>query len=228
MLNLIKKEFIIQKKYLFYYIFYSIFIFVIFSMSSNESAKSAYILAAVSVTYIFIQYSCAIEDRNNSERILNSLPISKKSIVLSKYFSLMIFSIIAVILSIVSGYIISKLDFIKVELIGIIDIVTIFFIVSILAGLYFPVYYKFGYIKAKILNIIIFLGFFSSSMLVGQLLKHFAVNDMMNSASAGTIGRLFSEYGDMGIYIILLGIGLLILIVSALLSITIYKRKEFN
>ncbi|NLM05123.1 MAG: ABC-2 transporter permease, partial [Clostridiales bacterium] len=122
MLNLIKKEFIIQKKYLFYYIFYSIFIFVIFSMSSNESAKSAYILAAVSVTYIFIQYSCAIEDRNNSERILNSLPISKKSIVLSKYFSLMIFSIIAVILSIVSGYIISKLDFIKVELIGIIDI----------------------------------------------------------------------------------------------------------
>ena len=118
-------------------------------MSSNESAKSAYILAAVSVTYIFIQYSCAIEDRNNSERILNSLPISKKSIVLSKYFSLMIFSIIAVILSIVSGYIISKLDFIKVELIGIIDIVTIFFIVSILAGLYFPVYYKFGYIKGK-------------------------------------------------------------------------------
>ena len=65
-------------------------------------------------------------------------------------------------------------------------------------------------------------------MLVGQLLKHFAINDMMNSASAGTIGRLFSEYGDMGIYIILLGIGLLILIVSALLSITIYKRKEFN
>ena len=77
MLNLIKKEFIIQKKYFLYYIFYSIFMFVIFSMTSKECGQSSYILAAVSVAYIFIQYSCAIEDRNNSEKILNSLPISK-------------------------------------------------------------------------------------------------------------------------------------------------------
>lgn len=228
MFNLIRKEFMIQKKYLLYFVIYGIFMLLVFSASFNESSKSAYILAGISAVYMFIQYSCAIEDKNNSEKVLNSLPISRTAIVLSKYTAVMVFTMVVIILLNIIGYIVAKLGFMGIEAMGIIDMGAIIFTISILAGAYLPIYFKFGYIKAKILNIILFLGLFSVSMLVGQLLKHFKSSKNLYSTSQGALGGWLTALGDQGALMALLGIGLLVLVISSFISVAFYRNREFS
>lgn len=228
MFNLIRKEFMIQKKYLLYYVVYSIFMLFVFAASFNESSQSAYILAGISVAYMFIQYSCAIEDKNNSEKVLNSLPISRRIIVLSRYAAVMVFTMGVIILLSMIGYIVAKFGLMRIEAIGMIDVITIIFTISILAGVYLPIYFKFGYIKAKILNIILFLGFFSASMLVGQLLKHFKGSKILYSTSNGALGRWLMALGDQGVLMVLLCIGLLVLVISSFISVVLYRNREFS
>ncbi|WP_041718960.1 ABC-2 transporter permease [Alkaliphilus oremlandii] len=228
MFNLIRKEFMIQKKYLWYYVFYGIFMLLVFSVSSNESSKSAYILAGVSVVYMFIQYSCAIEDKNNSEKVFNSLPISREAIVLSKYAAVMVFAILDIVLLSAISYIVARTGFMGIQAIGIIDVITILFTISILTGAYLPIYFKFGYIKAKILNIVLFLGFFSASMLVGQLLKHFKGSKILYSTSEGALGHWLTILGDQGVLMALLCIGLLVMAISSFISVAFYRNREFS
>ncbi len=218
MINLIKKEFMIQKKYLLYYIFYGAFMLVVFSASSVSMAQTAYITTGIGVIYMFIQYSCAIEDKNKSEKILNSLPVKRKSIVLSKYAAIIIFSALTVIGIGLIGLIVSKLYFTNNEKIGLIDISTILVFSVVLSSIYLPVYFKFGYIKAKIFNLIIFLALFSGSMLMGNYLK-FMDNSMIDfilSAENITIAGIATI------------ITITLFIISAFISTKLYRSREFN
>lgn len=223
MMNLIKKEFLIQKKYFLYFLPYSLFMLIIFSSSSQEMAQSAYMVAAVGVTYMFIQYSCAIEDQNKSERILNSLPISRKKIVLSKYGSIILFSILSASVLGLLGTLALNLTPINIRKMALEDIIGIFSVTWILAAIYLPVYFKFGYIKAKVFNMIMFFIFFFGPIMTINYLKKHTDNPLLKFIKDFITSMGSSLSGGIVVATAIVFVG-----ISAIISIKIYYNREFN
>lgn len=222
MMNLIRKEFIILKKYFSYLILYTIFAVIAFSTSA-EMAKSSYIISAVGIIYTLIQYGCAIEEKNKSERILNSLPIHRKDIVLSKYVSSILLSVITVIAVGITGMLASNLPFVYIHKIGLEDIIGIFTSTWLLISIYLPIYFKFGYIKGKLFNMGIFFIFFFGSMYVNEYLSKYVGHSFIRS-----VVSFLNNRGILAIGGIIILINISLLIISAFISTKIYCRREFN
>ncbi|QUH18527.1 ABC-2 transporter permease [Alkaliphilus sp. B6464] len=223
MINLIKKEFMIQKKYFLLLLGYSFFMLIAFSISPSDMAQSAYMAAAIGIVYMFIQYSCAIEDKNKSEKILNSLPISRKKIVLSKYGAIMLFSMLSVIVVGLAGMLVLKLSFTYIRIIELENIVAILSIAWMLAAIYLPVYFKFGYIKAKAFNMIIFFIFFFGPMFAKNYLQKY-----IGSSSMESILNFMASKGPIAIAGIALFASMILVIISAIISTRVYYNREFN
>jgi len=96
MLNLIIKDMIIQKKTFLYVLLYSVFISFAFS-SLKPIGVGLYVLNPVITTYFLITYALIYDDKNKSEIILNSLPLSRVDIVISKYISIFVFAAIGIV-----------------------------------------------------------------------------------------------------------------------------------
>ena len=93
----------------------------------------------------------------------------------------------------------------------------------ILASVYLPIYFKFGYIKAKLFNIVIFLVFFSGSLLFNSIIKIF----FQNPFTMPIIDSL-SNQGPIIIGGIILLIAIIIVTLSAAISTKVYYNREFN
>ena len=223
MINLIKKEFMIQKKYFLLLLGYSFFMLIAFSISSVEMAQSAYLVAAIAIVYMFMQYSCAIEDQNKSDKILNSLPISRRKIVLSKYGSIILFSILSAIIVGLVGILISRLSFTYIQKMQLSDSIAIFSVTWILAAVYLPFYFKFGYIKAKVFNMIIFFIFFFGPMFAKNYLQKY-----IGSSSMEPILNFIANKGPIAIAGIALFASMILVIISAIISTRVYYNREFN
>lgn len=74
MLNLIKKDFCVQKKTFLLAVFYSAFVFVAF----HTMRQAAYIMGSLAIAYLFIMNANYADDKNRSEILINSLPIDKE------------------------------------------------------------------------------------------------------------------------------------------------------
>ncbi|SNT03377.1 ABC-2 family transporter protein [Anaerovirgula multivorans] len=117
--------------------------------------------------YITTIYSNTYDEKGNSEIVLNSLPIKRKEIVKGKYISVVISNLISGFIIIASTNIFAYggLDF-TVRTAGFIDIILSFNLVSIIFSLYYPIYFKLGGSKARLLNMLLyFLVFFTPSVL---------------------------------------------------------------
>ncbi|MCK9268056.1 MAG: ABC-2 transporter permease [Alkaliphilus sp.] len=223
MLNLIKKEFLVQRKYSLIFFGYSIFMLIVLSLSPGGAVESVYAVAGVTIIYMFVQYSCAIEDKNNSEKILNSLPVSRNKIVFSKFISVILFSVFITVIIGLLGELFTKLSFLYIKKISIEEIISILTTAWILASVYLPIYFKFGDIKAKLFNIIIFFVFFSGSLLFNSIIKIF----FQNSFTMPIIDSL-SNQGPIIIGGIILLIAIIIVTLSAAISTKVYYNREFN
>lgn len=223
MFNLIQKEFLIQKKYFLVFLGYSIFMLIVLSLSPQGTVESVYAVAGIAITYMFVQYSCAIEDKNNSEKILNSLPVSRSKIVFSKYISVILFSVFVTVIIGLLGELFTKLSFVYIKKISIEEIISILTASWILASVYLPIYFKFGYIKTKLFNIIIFFVFFSGSLLFNSIIKVF-----FQSPSIMPIISFLSNRGPIIIGGIILLIAFIIVGLSAIVSTKVYYNREFN
>ncbi len=89
--QLIVKDFIIQWKFFIWYILYPIF----FYMALTDT-KNLFIIMSVIITVGATVKTFEADRKNESEVILNSLPISKKQIVFAKYIVAIIILFISV------------------------------------------------------------------------------------------------------------------------------------
>lgn len=223
MINLVRKEFIIQKKNLLTLFGYAVFMLIAFTLSPGGMAQSAYIAAGVATTYMFIQYSCIIEDKSKSEIILNSLPVDRSKIVFSKYISAILFSLLATIFTGLLGGILAKLSFVHIENINMVEVVAILTGTWILASVYLPIYFKFGYIKAKLFNVMVFLFLFFVSLSFSSFIKLYFESPLIVSA----VGSL-SNQGFIVIGGIILLVTIIAVTLSTAISARIYSNREFN
>lgn len=219
MFRLILKDFLLQKK-MFLFMFIYIFIFSIAFQNSGDYQVTPIIVA---VSYMFLMAGCAWEDKNNSDVLLNSIPISRWKIVAAKYVSLIAYAMVAVL-----GYWLFKTVASIVGFSGEMSPITWEGVagglvsVGLVSAVYLPMFFKLGYLRSKSVNFIIFFAFFGLIGLLPKILpKLFPVKpEWVTALDAG-------EFSTAFIGAVLVGIIVLVQVLSYALSVRFYTRREF-
>ncbi|KOA21401.1 hypothetical protein CLHOM_00720 [Clostridium homopropionicum DSM 5847] len=219
MLTLALKDFKLSSKYNFFILIYGMFLSVA-GLKNNHSPGVFYTLSIIIIVYISILYSNGYDEKYKIHVALNSLPIKKHEIVLAKYLSfiLHIFLISGVI--IIFTLILSILGLkTSARTANIWDMIIAFNILGIFYSIYYPIYYKFESSKLRILNIGLYLMLLVAPNYITKFLKSDSGTNLIKYLST------FNNTNALSLIILILSIFLLI--VSFLISIRIYSKKEF-
>ena len=184
---------------------------------------TAPVAATIAVVYLLIQYSFAYDDKNKSEIMLNSLPISRKDIVLAKYLSVLLYIGLATVAYMFATLVIKMINIpLNVQFLSLQTISISFFIVSLMASFYLPVVLKYGYLKSKMFNIVMFLLFFFIPMGIISLNQKPGFSLSVNMSLKDAI-----SWSNWQITLLVIGFSLLMMCVSCFISINIYNNREF-
>ncbi len=210
--QLIKKDFMIQKKTLML----SMILMAFFAMSFAAFESAGLVMSVVAFSYLFVQGASAIEDKSNSDVLLVSLPIKRTTIVLAKYLSIYVFAALglaiqAVIHALAELMNISRIGF-PITMDGIFGV---FVSVSLIFSILLPLIFKFGFIKSRMVNSLIFiLCFFGGAKIAEQF--------------AGQLNlEIFNSLSDAGLKLLTTLAVLILLWLSYMLSLHFYRNREF-
>lgn len=219
--NLLVKDFYIIKKYLWIPLFYS---FVVFVLSKNIGELAVvYSIGTVMIAHTLMMYATSYDDKNNSEVVLNSLPISRFKIVLYRYISVFLFTLLGLASMILAGFVLDSLNLLNISIeLKIGSVIGSLIGISLISFSYLPTYFKFGYVKAKIFNFIVFIMVFVGPVFLKNILDYGGKNEgldkliiFLNSQNEFLLSLFFIG--------IIIGAGL----VSFTISMVIYNKREF-
>ncbi len=214
MLNLIKKDLIITKSYIIKAL--AILIFYIFIFNEMDK-QGIYIIGIYLIVQILISVSFFYGERAKEDYILKSIPVKKKNVVLAKYISIIIYFIAFLILIYLSNFIVHILNF--SDIIQSLKISTIFFSLStifISMAIQLPIYFKLNYSKGRIINNFIYFGIFIA---IYTLYDNNHLNNYMKTYNVSN-----DRYQKFILIVTIISI--ISFIISSILSMRIYEKKE--
>lgn len=215
MFNLILKDFLIQKKTFLF----SVFAILLFTIIDSSILMTYF----VTITYIWIMTACAIDDKNKADYMLNSLPIKRETIVLARYLSVFIFSGISFIIYIFINNIVSLFNIsLSFRPLTFLDFLLALTAIVFLSCLYLPFYFKFGYSKSRILNFILFFGFFSLVPIIAN-----AISKNQKTKLTKLISSFLHTGFNLKNATLAISVLVLIFITSLIISINLYRKREF-
>ena len=218
MINLLVKDLLLLKKSIWLPFVYSSMIVFFFS-KTDSAAQTIYIMGINMISYILIMYSTAYDDLNKSDIMLNSLPINRKDIVSERYLSIFVFILASSIIMAFTGVIMTLLGIGgNIRIIKLSDIGMAATSLSIIVFLYLPVYFKLGYLKAKLVNFLVFFAVFFLPTLLARLLAK-------NTSIAFL--RSLNQLTEMQLVLIMLTFAGVLGLISYVLSLSFYRKREF-
>ncbi|MEB9454470.1 ABC-2 transporter permease [Bacillus anthracis] len=150
MKQLILKDFIIQWKFLIWYILYPVFFYMALTDTEN-----LFIIMSVIITIGATVKTFEADSKNESEVIVNSLPILKKQIVYAKY----IVAIIILFISVTVGCFtmgmkngVNLFEFIETTMVASISFILVYL------SFVLPISFWLGYKKTIFITIVIFMA----------------------------------------------------------------------
>lgn len=219
MFNLILKDFLVQKKTL---PFLGLYI-IVFMFAFQSIGAGAFAAIAIAVTYQMVASASNYDEKANSDIIMNSMPLDRKSIVLSKYLSVVLYFVLATLGYMVFSMILNLIHIpINIPTISPKNLVVAFIGVMVMNGIYYPVYFKMGYIKTRIVSFILFFGAFFGVISLLDLM-----NDSQSNKILNTITTFFNNGTDTQILLMLVGGTLVLLLISYVISVKFYSNREF-
>lgn len=221
MINLILKDILIQKKTFLYSLLYGVFAIVAFT--GTMTARGAYMFGGMSIAYLLIIYSNGYDEKNKSEIILNSLPVRRENIVTAKYASVIFFFLFGVAVTGIVGAVITIFNIIPgIRYIRLSDILGIFISVGLMYSVYYPFYFKFGSLKLKIFNIVIYMLFLFVPNLILSMIEENPNNNIVLK-----ILSILEKNPAWMLQVFTAIVVVIVMIVSMEISIKIYRNKEF-
>lgn len=221
MFNLLVKDILIQKKMVLISPFYALFFLLVFRQPPMSEAL--YIMSTIAIVYILTMYASAYDDKNRSEVLLNSLPVKRRDIVLAKYLSIFLYTGIGLAASVLIAFIAAAAGFAaSVRPVNMGDVAGSLAAAVFLNAVYYPLYFRFGSIKVRIINMFLFLAiFFLPAFLTEYLKAHYGPETLQSLLIrlSGTPGWIQG--------IVLAALFLALLLGSLALSLRIYENKEF-
>ncbi len=230
MFQLIFKDLKVQKreKTIFIVLFLSLCIAGI--LPNNPGLASAQLLLGV---YLMIVYANAFDYKYNAEIMINSLPLGRNQIVKAKYLSSLIFGLAMMAVALPISFLISYTGFPGTDgmnsTLAVRFVMISLFFISLYLSIFFPVYFKFGYLKSRWANVLSFLVIFGLVGFVGgqgEYIPQYGEMVTRESFRQQFLGILAGNE-SLTVYLTMLALGFLILYLSLRFSISIYKKKEF-
>lgn len=213
MLNLIFKDIIVQKRSLLFILFY--LIICVFSFKSMPIGVFLYVVT-ITLIFFLITGSYSYDERNKSDLVISSLPITRKEIIISKYISVILYNIVAlgVMTIFMLGVKISNIS-LDTQFFKLNDVINVFIASLLLASFMFPIYSRFGFTKSRVITFITYFSLFGF------------INSIASSSDMGTLNSIyrFLQAISSNNYI-LLAIAFIIYLLSMYFSIKIYENKE--
>ncbi|MGW6189324.1 ABC-2 transporter permease [Bacillus cereus] len=195
--QLILKDFIVQWKFLIWYILYPIF----FYMALTDT-KNLFIIMSVIFTVMATVKTFNEDSKNESEVILNSLPILKKEIVFAKY----IVAIIILFISVTIGCFTMGMkngtnifEFFETTVVTSISFILVYL------SFVLPISFWLGYKKTVFITIVIFMA----PIVILETLFQINLEQIQLYNSLLFIGSIF------------------MFIASAFVSVKVYEKREF-
>ncbi|MBK5241174.1 ABC-2 transporter permease [Clostridium sp.] len=222
MFNLVVKDIAIQKKTLLYTFLYAVFAPIAF-FSMNLNGFALYVLPPMATTYMFISFAAKYDEKNKSEIIINSLPVKRDDIVISKYISIFVFATLGLVYSILVGFL-GKLTGLSMfdSSISLLHIVLVLASVCIFSSIFFPFYFRFGFIKMNFFNVLLVMLIV---FLPATAIEYASSNP--NNIFVQKIHYFINTTSSFTQNSLALVIGLIIFLISLMISIHIYNNKEF-
>lgn len=219
MLTLAFKDFKLSSKYNFFILIYGMFLSVA-GLKNSHSPGVFYTLSIIIIVYISILYSNGYDEKYKIHVALNSLPIKKHEIVLAKYLSFIFYIFLISGVIIIFTLILSILGLkTSSRTANIWDMIIAFNILGIFYSIYYPIYYKFESSKLRIFNIGLYLILLVAPNYMIKFLK---------SDSGTNLTKYLSTFNNTNTLSLIISIlSIVLLIVSFLMSIRIYSKKEF-
>lgn len=213
MLNLIFKDIIVQKRSLLFMLFY--LIICVFSFKSMPTGTFLY-LVTITLIFFLITGSYSYDERNKSDLVISSLPITRKEIIISKYISIIIYNAVALCIMTIFMFGVKILNLsLSTQFFTLNDVLNVFISSLVLASIMFPIYSKFGFTKSRIITFIIYFSLFG-------IINSIAISPDKRSLNSIYV---FLQSISSNNYIIL-AIAFMIYILSMYFSIKIYENKE--
>jgi ABC-2 type transport system permease protein len=165
--------------------------------------------------------------------MINSLPLGRNQIVKAKYLSSLIFGLAMMVVALPISFLISYTGFPGTDgmssTLAVRFVMISLFFISLYLSIFFPVYFKFGYLKSRWANVLSFFVIFGLVGFVGGRGEYIPqYGDMLSRESTlqQFLGILAGSE-SLTVYLTILALGFLILYLSLRFSISIYKKKEF-
>jgi hypothetical protein len=171
---------------------------------------------------IFASYPFAVGEKNALDTLYLTLPISKKHIVAGRYLFSVFLNLGALILSCLLSFI--MVNILKREFDWIVNLVSIlvcFVLLSLIEAIQIPIYYKFGYTKAKILTYLPLIALPATTLIVSAI----AGENNLLPILADAMGWLESNMILALLLSVIIWAGIMLL--SAVISYRFYKKREF-
>lgn len=207
--HLIRKDILIVKKYVLIMVIAAIAIPPFMLWRAPEyTGILGFILSAIFSVFMLLQYVSLKEYQfPKAATLLCSIPFSRKMMVISKYvFCIAIY---------ITCCIIFGIETLMIPGLGAFDVklcILMLLVVSVFIGIYLPVQYKLGYEKTKFVFAVVIMA---SPFIFPQLLKMGSLNT-----------DVFSKISPFIIYGSMVAFALVLLTISAILSVKIYNEKD--
>ena len=204
MYNLIRKDFLIQKNIIIFYIATIILYLLV---------DAPLVLIGFIYSVVFIINTFSHDEKGNANILLNSLPYTRKEIVSSKYIGALVFTSIIIAIIYVCDFFLNE----KEVLFSWKEILLIMGLVMVAISFMFPISYKFKTQHLMIASAALF-GIYMVT--INFLLPN--LNDTLRE-----LIQKFMTLPEIQLYLIAILTVVLLYIGSWLLSIRIYERKVF-
>lgn len=215
MFNLVLKDILIQKKSLATAVFFAIIMIISFQSSQGNGA---YIVGALAIVFLLISGAFAYDKKNRGDVLINSLSVNRRDIVMARYISLIVFSIIAILIVSFVGMLVKITGLpLKIDTITLKDVAGIYIVLIFMFSIYIPIYFKFGYMKSRLFNVLLYLGVFIISGLAAGIGRIIAENS--NEWPVNIILPLLSNIPDW-----MIG-PLFILVLLTIIIIKSFRKK---
>lgn len=216
MFNLIKKDLIVQKNSLVFLIIYGLLcVFILNDTMLNDHSAPIILMPTMVILFNFIVW--AYDEKAKFYYIINSLPITRREFVLSKYLSTFIYVglsilyifILGLINNMVYGIEIANIINFESFIIGLVNII-------IIMSIALPVNMRFDTRKGRLFNFIFMLNLTIIFNIVQEVFQRHDIEFLQGFRS-----NIFFLYTVLCIALVL------IIYISYIISLKIYKNKEF-
>lgn len=219
-LKFVRLDFITVKPYLTLknlIIFLIVPIILILSSDVGASVISMFMMFAA----MYVGYPFAVGEKSDIDALYTTLSIGRGTVVLGRYLFALVFNLSAMVLACIYLFVVFTIMQRNFDILESLAVALVSFIIfSIIQAIQLPIYFKLGYAKAKMLAYLPFIGFF---VVIYAFTKLVSTNYMSQIAAFINLVAANSFFAAAVGIIIWLGI----MVISCMVSITLYKKQDF-